>query len=256
MDSTFISLTDKLASRDIRSVIDNFDADGEMIGNGKRNKIKFFKLNNQLVNVKSFKIPALVNKIIYRYFRKSKARRSFEYAQILLKKGIGTPKPLAFYEQYSFSGLDRSYYVSEHLDNDLTFRELITNPDLPDHENILRQFTHFCFELHENGIEFLDHSPGNTLIKKTGEGKYAFYLVDLNRMRFHESMNLEQRMKNLQRLTAKEEIIKVMSNEYAKCYHKPEAIIFDMLWHKTTTFAAKYEKRKRFKNRLKGYRQH
>jgi hypothetical protein len=40
----------------------------------------------------------------------------------------------------------------------IDFRELVEVPDYPDHENILRQFTKFTFNLHEKGIEFLDHS--------------------------------------------------------------------------------------------------
>jgi hypothetical protein len=252
MGFTFILLPFRFAQPDVYSLIKNFDtADGKLIGDGKRNKVKFFILNNGLLNIKSFKIPVLINKIIYRYFRKSKARRSFEHAQILLMKNIGTPEPVAFYEQYSFSGLGKSYYLSEHINNDLTFRELITTPHLADHETILRQFTHFCFELHEKGIEFLDHSPGNTLIKKISDGKFRFYLVDLNRMRFHKSINFHQRMKNLQRLTTKKEIIKVMSNEYAKWYNKPEEIIFKMLWYKTTTFATRYARKKEFKKKLR-----
>jgi hypothetical protein len=31
-------------------------------------------------------------------FKKSKARRSYEYATLLLDKGIGTPQPIAFLE--------------------------------------------------------------------------------------------------------------------------------------------------------------
>jgi hypothetical protein len=257
MGFTFILLPFRFAKPDVYSLIKNFDtADGKLIGDGKRNKVKFFLLNNELVNIKSFKIPVFINRIIYRYFRKSKARRSFEHAQILLKKNIGTPEPVAFYEGYSFPGLEKSYYVSEHINNDLTFRELITTPHLADHESILRQFTHFCYKLHEKGIEFLDHSPGNTLIKKISEGKFRFYLVDLNRMRFHKSISFPRRMKNLQRLTIKKEIIKVMSNEYAKWYNKPEEIIFKMLWHKTTTFANRYAQKKEVKKKLRAYLQY
>jgi hypothetical protein len=36
-------------------------------------------------------------------------------------------------------GLQDSYYVREHLETELTFRELVEVPDYPDHENILRQ---------------------------------------------------------------------------------------------------------------------
>lgn len=86
---------------------------------------------------------------------------------------------------------------------ELTFRELVEIPDFQEHDKILRQFTKFCFDLHEKGVEFLDHSPGNTLIKKIDENNYAFYLVDLNRMNFHNQMDFEQRMNNFRRLTPK-----------------------------------------------------
>lgn len=251
MGFTFNSSSSEFAKEGILSLIKNFETgEGKIFGDGTRNIIKIFKLDGKRVNIKSFKIPVFINKIAYRYFRKSKARRSFEFAQILLKKNIGTPQPIAFYEETHFPGLRKSYYVSEHMDHDLTFRELITIPDYPDHENILRQFTHFCFELHEKGIEFLDNSPGNTLIKKNSENKYDFYLVDLNRMRFHKSMDMELRLKNLRRLTPKKEMIEVMSSEYAKWYHAPEEIIFKNLWDKTVAFQEKFEKKKRLKKKL------
>lgn len=235
----------------VTNFVANFNTSGEIFGVGKRNVIKLFELDGTIVNIKSFKIPSLINKIIYRYFRKSKARRSFEYASILLNKGIGTPQPIAFFENYNWVGLADSYYVSEHLQCNLTFRELVEIPNYPDHTSILRQFTQFSFDLHENGVEFLDHSPGNTLIKKREDGKYDFYLVDLNRMNFHKTMPFEVRMKNLCRLTPSKEMIRVMSIEYARLYGKPEEVIFDVLWKFTSDFQYKFFRKKRLKKKLK-----
>src|SRR6218665_254546 len=236
----------------IVQIINNFNSSGELFGNGDRNKIKLFDLNGKKINIKSFKIPNIVNKIAYKYFRKSKAKRSFEYATILLEKGIGTPEPIAFLENYNFIGLRDSYYVSEHLVTELTYRELVEIPNYPDHDNILRQFSQFCFELHEKGVEFLDHSPGNTLIKKMTESKYAFFLVDLNRMNFHHEMNFEQRMNNFSRLTPKKEMVAVMSNEYSKVYkEKTEAEIFEKMWQATVDFQEGFAKKKRLKKKLK-----
>src|SRR5690554_3820205 len=87
--------------KQVISFIEKFDVEGELFGDGDRNTIKLFKLKDQVVNIKSFKIPNLVNKVAYRYVRKSKAERSFRYAQVLLEKGIGTPKPIAFSEEKS-----------------------------------------------------------------------------------------------------------------------------------------------------------
>jgi len=99
------------------------------------------------INIKSFKVPNLINKIAYRYFRTSKARRSFEYGNQLLENGVLTPAP----------------YVGD--------------------ENMLSAFAKFTYGLHQKQIHFLDHSPGNTLIVIKDDG-YDFYLVDLNRMEF------------------------------------------------------------------------
>lgn len=236
----------------LSNFIGNFATSGVLFGDGKRNKIKLFELDGKTINIKSFKIPNSINQVAYAFFRKSKAKRSYEYANNLLKYGIGTPQPIAYSENFTFLGLEKSYYISEHLDCDLTFRELVEIPDYPDHENILRQFVQFSFYLHESGVEFLDHSPGNTLIKKNQQGKYDFYLVDLNRMNFHNNMDFEIRMKNLSRLTPKKEMIAVMSNEYSKLYSsRSEAKIFEKMWFYTTDFQIKFHKKIKMKKLLK-----
>lgn len=231
--------------------ISEFKTTGELFGDGKRNVIKLFKLEGMTMNVKSFKIPNLINKIAYRYFRKSKARRSYEYATFLLENGFGTPQPIAYLENHDWIGLKDSYYISEHFQCDITFRQLLELPDYPDHENILRQFTRFSYSLHQKGIEFKDHSPGNTLIKKNAEGKYDFFLVDLNRMDFHQKMSFELRMKNLCRLTPIKEMVVVMSNEYAKLSGESEKLVFETLWKYTADFQEKFYRKKRLKKKLK-----
>lgn len=237
-------------SKEIENIISKFSNSGIVFIEGKRNVIKLFEIEGMTMNIKSFKIPNLINKITYRYFRKSKARRSFEYATYLLENGVGTPQPIAYFENYNWLGLKDSYYVCEHLKCDLTFRELLEMADYPDHENILRQFTRFSYRLHQKGIEFKDHSPGNTLIKKNTGEVYDFYLVDLNRMNFHEKMSFELRMKNLCRLTPVKEMVKVMSNEYAKISGESENLIFETLWRYTADFQEQFYRKKRLKKRF------
>ena len=235
----------------ILKIITNFNSAGFLFGDGQRNKIKLFDLNEKKINIKSFKIPNIINQVAYKYFRKSKARRSFEYANKLIENGIGTPEPIGFAENFTVFGIEKSFYISEHLSSDLTFRELVQIPDYPDHDNILRQFTRFTFNLHEKGIEFLDHSPGNTLIRKISENQYHFFLVDLNRMNFHEKMDFERRMKNFSRLTPKEEMISVMSNEYSKLFGtKSEDEIFEKMWFYTNDFQEKFQRKIARKKKL------
>ena len=250
LNKTFATNYSKF-NTEITAFVSTFASNGLLFGDGKRNVIKLFDFEAYKINIKSFKVPNLINSIIYKYFRKSKARRSFEYANILLENNIGTPQPIAYIENTTFLGLKDSYYISKHLEYDLTFRELVEIPDFPENEIILRQFTRFSFDLHQKGVEFLDHSPGNTLIKKSMDGNYEFFLVDLNRMLFHRSMSFEVRMKNLCRLTPKKEMIAIMSNEYANISGESEQFIFETLWKMTSDFQMKYYKKKRLKKKLK-----
>ena len=236
---------------ELTQFIQDFQTNGTLFIDGNRNKIKLFKLEGKTLNIKSFKTPNFINKIVYNYFRKSKASRSFEYANRLIANGFGTPEPIAYFENSDFIGLKDSYYVSEHLECDLTYRELVEIPNYPDNDKILRQFTQFSYLLHQKGIEFKDHSPGNTLIKKNTAGNYDFFLVDLNRMEFHTTMSFELRMKNLCRLTPHKEMVAVMSNEYAKISGESEAKIFETLWKMTADFQYRFYRKKRIKKKLK-----
>jgi tRNA A-37 threonylcarbamoyl transferase component Bud32 len=241
--------TNFIAHKDrVIDIINNFNTNGVLFGDGKRNKIKLFELGEKTINVKSFKIPHLINKIVYKYFRKSKARRSYEFANRLIEEGIGTPLPIAYFEKYNLLGLTNSYYICEHLHFDFMIRDLIETENFPDLENILKQFAQFSFNLHENGIEFLDHSPGNTLIKRKENNLYDFYLIDLNRMKFHQSMDFQLRMKNLRKITPVKEMIKIISAEYAKLYNKPEIEVFEEMWKYTSKFQKKTSNKKKLKS--------
>lgn len=226
-----------------------FDISGVQFGEANRNSIKLFQLDDKIINIKSFKVPNIFNQIAYKFLRKSKAQRSFEYACKLENMSIGTPQPIAYYEFTTPFLFKRSFYISEHLDCDLTYRELTKDFTIPNHESILRAFTRFTFELHEKGINFLDHSPGNTLIK-LNHGDYQFYLVDLNRMNF-EPMNFEMRMKNFARLTTHKSMVEVMSDEYAKLYDEEYNVVLSKMWQYTKEFQYKYHRKKRLKKKFK-----
>lgn len=231
----------------IDNLIINYEDAGLQIKDA-RNKLKVFALNKQKVNIKSFKIPNILNQFVYRFFRKGKAQRSFEYANKLIRLGIGSPFPIAFYEYKTSFLFKKSFYVSEQLDYDLTYRELINNSFYPNYEDILRSFTRFTFDLHEKKINFLDHSPGNTLIKKTKKG-YDFFLVDLNRMRF-ESLSYDARIKNFARLTKERKMVEIMSDEYSKLIQKPYDKVFELMWKEVQFFQRKIKQKKKLKTIL------
>lgn len=230
--------------------VENFSKEGKKYGDQERNTLKLFDLDGETINIKSFKVPHLINKVAYRYFRKSKAQRSFEHAVRLLELDIKTPKPIAYFQQGKGLLFGESFYISHHLKYDLTYRELIHDPNFPNRYEILKQFTRFTYKLHENGVEHLDHSPGNTLIIVNSEEDYDFYIVDLNRMKFHDHLTYQMRMENFARLTPDKNMVSAMSAEYAKLIGKDFGQVFEDMWGETQKFRRKFSKKKRLKQKM------
>ena len=215
----------------------------------ERNTIKVETWEHTPYAIKSFRIPHLFNQLMYRFFRKSKARRSYEYSVQLKELGIQTPFPLAYAEQTTSFLFKESYYVSELIDSDATYRDLIHDTNYPDRTEILKQFTRFTYKMHEAGVHFLDHSPGNTLIKKVDE-QYDFYIVDVNRMQFGV-MDLATRISNFSRLTKEEDMILIMASEYAKLVGEDASKIQKMMVAAVASFQKKFTRRRELKKQIK-----
>ena len=149
---------------DILNILKNFENEGVSVGHGNRNTVKYFKVDDFKFNFKSFKQHNIINRHVYKYYRKSKSRRSYEYAQMLLDKGFFTPKPVAFIENHDIIGVTSSYYVSEQLEDVFTLGDALYNHSFNDREKIINSYTQLIFNLHENGIIFIDNASGNFLI--------------------------------------------------------------------------------------------
>ena len=238
-------------SADIQAVLDIIHDRGNIEYQG-RNTVKSLNVADEKWNIKMFKIPHLINKVVYRYFRKSKAQRSFEYAQRLLEKGFNTPAPIAFAEHNTALFLLDSYYITEHLDCQLTFRTLIHDPHYPDRKNILQQFTEFTYHLQMSGIHFIDHSPGNTLIIKQKDQSYQFYLVDLNRMNFGP-LSYQTRIENFTRLSLTGEMVEIIAQKYAELCNKDYQQVYTDLLNACHTYAHNRAKSVALKKKIKGF---
>ncbi len=189
-----------------------------------RNEIKILTFHEQQMAVKSFKILSIFKRFIYTFLRPSKAKRSFLYSQ---KLQDFTPKPIAYIEFLKFNMIEKSYYLSEKFEHDFSIREPLFDDDFKNREEILKQFSNFVFSLHENGIYHLDLSPGNVLIKQEND-RYIFKIVDVNRMKFF-TPNFEQRMKNFNKLWAREGDLKILAKEHALLLNEDENRCFELM---------------------------
>jgi serine/threonine protein kinase len=199
---------------DICGIKEKFD-DSNIFLHNERNKIK--KINHFVV--KSFKVPNLLNSIIYTFFKKSKAKKSYENSK---RCGIFTPNPVGFIEFYESKLLSKSFFISEDFNFDWTIREFLLNSKNPVRKSVFRAFSRFCFNLHQNKIFHLDFSPGNILIKKIGED-FEFKIVDVNRMKFGK-LDTKKRALAFAKLWAEDKDLEIIIKEYLKFYEDKDLL--------------------------------
>ncbi|WP_395067153.1 lipopolysaccharide kinase InaA family protein [Flavobacterium sp.] len=235
----------------IIQLVKTFFGEGDLIVKGSRNTIKTNVLGTEKVNIKFFQKPGIFKSIIYSFFRSTKAKRSYDYANYLLENKIQTPLPVAFIElRNAFGLLGESFYICQQIDYDFTIRELIHDPLFKERNLILEQFTAFTFNMHQAKINFLDHSPGNTLIVNRGNSLYDFYLIDLNRMKF-ENLSIEKRMDNFKKMWLSKLMIKIVAKKYAVLSNQSEEKMHTILLEKSSQFKRKTARKKFIKSRIK-----
>ena len=193
----------------------------------KRNIVKIVEFERKKYVVKSFKTPHLLNQIIYRFFRDSKAKRSFVNSIKLEQLGISTPKPIGFIEFPTRFRFKESFYISEFFDFDFEIRTVLADKEFKDRENILKRFIEYTYKLHQKQVHHIDYSPGNILVKKV-DSFYSFWIIDVNRMEFVE-FDDDLRMQNLAKLTNDKEDNEFMARYYAQIAKLEETALLSKL---------------------------
>ena len=161
-----------------------------------RNSLRIFQVNGLEIVVKSFRIPNFLNRLIYGTFRSSKAKRSFRYASLLRKNGIGSPQPLAWISFRKGLLFHRSYYVSLCSQCPYTFENLM-NGQIEREGEVLQAIARTTAKLHDAGMLHKDYSRGNILIGFGSDGEVQIELIDLNRIRFFRTISLEKGLQNM-----------------------------------------------------------
>ena len=129
-------------------VPDGFGQRGCVLKQG-RNEIRVIEVEGLRLNVKSYKIPNVLNRIVYAWVLLPKARRSYLHALRLTSLGIGTPEAVAWVVYRNRWGITRSFYISRHVDFDYEFRDL-KDARPADLEELLKAFTRYTYALHCN----------------------------------------------------------------------------------------------------------
>jgi serine/threonine protein kinase len=178
-----------------------------------RNELKIIELLGIKCVVKSFKVPHIINRIAYTHLREGKAKKSFTNALQLQALHVNTPEPIGIIEFFQSGLLSESYFISVYEPYDFTIREVFHHK-VEDTENILKEFAHFSYDLHQKGVWHVDYSLGNILITKQVDC-YKFSLVDINRMQF-KTITPQEGLKNFNKFWAKDKYdLIIIAKEYA-----------------------------------------
>ena len=172
---------------------------------GKRNILRM----TDGVVVKQFAIPSLWRGLVYGLLRKSKARRSYEYALLLHDL---TPAPVAYREVRYWGVLRDSWYACRLSPCTHTFNELINTPGFPHRDDILRSIGRFTAALHKKGVLHGDYSGGNLLFNDDGS---VVQVIDLNRISMHRRLSRKQRLLNFERLNIDRSALRTIAEAYA-----------------------------------------
>ena len=194
----------------ILNIPERFDIDGYTI-HKIRNEVKVFRVDDLDVNVKKYAIPHLFNRVVYTFFRKSKAERAYCNALKIATLGIDTPLPVGYVLIKKHGLFYDSYFISLQSSYNRNLTEIIEKTEK---ENVEMALGKFIALLHKKNILHLDLSTGNILFEET-ENEIHFSVVDLNRMKFcHIKKNLG--CKNFNRLRVSEKVMRIIAKSYAR----------------------------------------
>ena len=198
----------------IRALPSAFAAgEGEVIYD-QRNQIRRFTDQGQVFIVKRYKQVNTVQRIVYTFFRKTKACRAYLFAQEFRRRGINTPREVAYLET-GRTGLFRTgYFVSLEVagtETHLLLREV-------------KDFSHDLADavaaqialMHSHGILHGDLNLSNFLCTEH-DGHYHFTMIDVNRSHFRDGLPTDEEcLHNMVRITHRRDLYEYLARSYAR----------------------------------------
>ena len=220
----------------------------------ERNVIKMFTPDEAgaCVVVKRFRKPNIIQRIVYSFFRKSKAQRAYRNATELLRRGVSTPTNMAYLETWQGALFEYGYYVTA-VDAAPPIRDRLITPDVFDHA-MAADFARFVADLHSKGILHNDLNSTNVLYHDGIDGHSTFSVIDINRMKFYPHGTLPpmaERMENLTRFTGRMDLFEYVATCYVSHFKPGEAPAVSGLMAVKRRHDERWRRRKSFFGKFK-----
>ncbi|WP_029147717.1 lipopolysaccharide kinase InaA family protein [Methylophilus sp. 5] len=139
-------------------------------------------------------------------YKPSKAKRSWNGAMELLRRGVSTAMPLAYIEHANDPTLRRNFYMCAFVPHQfaiskafLAFKNGDSHFEGIAADTLYHAFARFCLHMHNSGIYFRDFSGGNILVQKHAD-ELRFVLIDTARLQATATATMiKQRLADLTR---------------------------------------------------------
>jgi hypothetical protein len=137
------------------------------------------------------------HKTFFDRFKPSKAKRSWNGAVELLRRGIDSAHPVAFFEKTGDLTLKQNFYICDYVEADCSVGEMFgwfaqghteftsKNGQHISAESTYQQLAAYLNDMHKRGVFFRDLSGGNILVKIQPDQNLHFSLIDTARARFY-----------------------------------------------------------------------
>ncbi|MEP0202118.1 MAG: lipopolysaccharide kinase InaA family protein [Halioglobus sp.] len=144
------------------------------------------RLNSRKITVKLNRVKG-IKKFTYR-FRPSKGLRHFSNACAMLRHGIATPAPIAYFERDNAPGIQNSWYLCEFIPGAFSAKDVYRalNGGDSHYRNLdasawFKLLSEFVCRMHNMQIVHRDLSAGNLLISQQDDGSFTPMVIDIGR---------------------------------------------------------------------------
>ena len=152
---------------------------------------------DQQVTIKQ-PVKMYAHKKLFDRFKPSKAKRSWNGAVELLRRGIDTAQPVAFFEKENDSSLKQNFYICDYVKADCCVGEMFIhfskgnntfsfaekNQSISAADTYV-QLANYLVKMHKSGVFFRDLSGGNVLVQIDANQQLHFSLIDTARACFY-----------------------------------------------------------------------
>ena len=108
----------------INSIPSLFSTNTGEVLKDKRNSVRRLEHDGLTFIAKRYKRVNWIQSIIYTHFRRTKAKRAFLFADEFRKRGVSSPRAVAYMEEYEHGRFTVGYFVYEESKGKEVFQEL------------------------------------------------------------------------------------------------------------------------------------